>query len=527
MKNKILLLVVYFIFSLPSIYGQEITFSENIANIIYNKCTSCHRAGEVAPFSLTNYEEVASWAPMIAYVTEIKYMPPWKADTEYNTYLRENYLSDEEISMIADWVEQGAKRGDPDLEPELPIFPEGSQVGEPDLVLSFEESYTHKGINRDVYRYFAIPTGLTEDKDLVGLELRPGNSSIVHHALVWEDKTGSAAEAQELDPEYGFSADGSLLLSSLNNQLPGYVPGQRPVLYSHGMAQKLSAGSDLVLQIHYAPSSIDQEDSTSINLFFAEEQATRYIKSNVMVPFLGVLSNGPFVIPANTIKEFHGTYTFQEDVTLLNTSPHMHYLGKRWEVFAVTPEGDTANIIRINDWDFDWQGSYSFRKPVILPEGSVLHAYATYDNTAENPANPSNPSIWVTWGENTEDEMYYLPFSWVSYIEGDEDIDFEDEMSTSNFEQSIYTIKNKLYPVYPNPASESVKIGYNINEKSFINMYITDRSGSKIQQIYHRKPHMSGMHTLDVNLSAIPDGFYILVLEVGEEVLTQKLIIKS
>lgn len=504
--------------------AQEVTFSRDIAPIIYNKCTSCHRPGEVAPFSLTSYSEAASWAPMIAYVTSIKYMPPWKADPSYNSYLRENYLSDEEIQLIADWVAQGARQGDPALEPALPEFPTGSQVREPDLVLSFAESYTHKGNNRDEYRYFVLPTGLTEDRDLVGIELRPGNSAIVHHALIWEDVTGSAAAADAADPEYGFAESLDFLLNVLDDQFPGYVPGQRPILYSHGIAQKLHKESDLVIQMHYAPSSIDQSDSTTLNLFFAEEEATRYVKSHVMIPFGNVLTNGPFFIPANQVRQFHGIYTFQEDVTLLNTSPHMHYLGKNWDIIAIKPNGDTAKIVRINDWDFDWQGSYSFRKPMILPKGTKVHAYATYDNTSNNPANPNNPPKWMTWGENTEDEMYYLPFSWVSYQPGDEDLDFEEELSTSVGE-SPYLIKNKLYPIYPNPAHAEITIGYTLNKMTPINLYIVDQHGKPVKTLFKNQPHYPGYHRNNQQLTGLQSGIYFIVLETSEDVMTQKLVI--
>ncbi|MEM1124480.1 MAG: cytochrome c, partial [Bacteroidota bacterium] len=170
MKNSILILIL-FAASLP-ILNAQVTFSEHIAPIIYENCTSCHRPGEIAPFSLTNYEEVANWSNMIRYVTEIKYMPPWKPDRSYSRFVGESGLTDEEIELIAEWVESGSPQGNPSLEPPIPSFPSGSQLGTPDLVLKMDEVYFIEGNNTDDYRVFVLPTGLTEDKEIAAIEFR-------------------------------------------------------------------------------------------------------------------------------------------------------------------------------------------------------------------------------------------------------------------------------------------------------------------------------------------------------------------
>lgn len=521
----LVLLISLLQFSITSqLTAQEVTYTEHIAPIIYNHCTSCHRPGEIGPFSLMNYNQVSAWAPMIAYVTEIKYMPPWKADPLYQTYLRENYLSEEQIAMISEWVDNGTPQGDPALEPELPIFPTGSQVGEPDLIVSFAESYQHPGTNLDVYRYFALPTGLTEDKDLIGLELRPGNATIVHHALLWEDTTGSAAAADAAEEAYGYTNNDSDILLELNNQLPGYVPGQRPVLYSHGMGQKLHAGGYIKIQMHYGPSPVPQQDSTTINLFFSDQPTTRPVRSHVMVPFAGTLTNGPFVIFPNQVKTFHGKYTVPVKVSLLNVFPHMHYLGKDWEVFAITPQQDTINIIKINDWDFDWQGYYSFKKPLVLPAGTIVHGYATYDNTANNPSNPNNPPQTVTWGENTDEEMYYLGFSYVFYQPGDEHINFEDG-TTATDNQIFQNVQNKLYPIYPNPADGRITIGYTLERGTSVSLYISDMSGKTLKSVYSNTAHYPGMHSKSVDVSNLPEGIYIVIMQADGAFYSQKIMI--
>ena len=222
------------------VHAQVPTWSEQVAPIIFTHCTSCHRPGEIAPFSLTKYEEAVAWGGMISYVTDIRYMPPWKPDPNYGAkYLRENYLSDAEIALIRDWVDGGMPQGDPAKEPPLPVFPDGSQIGTPDLVLSFAQTHLHPGNGVDEYRYFVLPTGLKQPRNLVALEMRPGNKQIVHHALVWADSTSQAAAFDAQTPEYGFLGSGTSGIGNLGEQLPAYVPGVRPHLFTNGIAQRI------------------------------------------------------------------------------------------------------------------------------------------------------------------------------------------------------------------------------------------------------------------------------------------------
>lgn len=508
---------------------SAVTYAEHVAPIIYQHCTSCHRPGEIAPFSLTSYEEVRNWGALVQYATEIRHMPPWKPDPAYQTFLGENYLSDEQIQTIAQWVDGGMPLGDPSLEPALPGFPAGSQIGSPDLVLSFAETHTHPGDGLDEYRFFVLPTGLTEDKDLIALELRPGNRRIVHHTLVWADTTGTAAARDAETPEYGFQSEALTYFGDLNsfqNQLPGYAPGQRPPVLSNGIAQKLKAGSDLLLQMHYAPSDIVEYDSSSVNLFFAEEPAQRYVTTKIMLPFFGTLVNGPFVIPANTVQEFHGVWAVPQKISLLSTSPHMHLLGTHWLVYAIQPNGDTVNLIRINQWDFHWQGTYTFPHPIVLEAGAEIHAFAGYDNTANNPNNPNDPPIGVTWGEGTEDEMYFLPFSYVAYQDGDENLDLNGSVSTgtNNLPAGFYQPKTKLYPVAPNPAHDEVKAGFTLSEGARIFIGLYNMQGQLVQTLTNQY-YQPGLYTLPINVSGLMPGIYALRMSAKGENQVQKLVV--
>lgn len=509
--------------------GQTVTWSEHIAPIIYKHCTGCHRPGEIAPFSLTSYQDAANWAYTIKYVTNIRYMPPWKADTKFGReYVGENFLTDDQVDLIKNWVDGGMLRGDSTLEPPVPQFPSGSQIGTPDLVLSFAKTHIHPGDGEDEYRYFVIPTGLMEDKDLVALEMRPGNTRVVHHALFWEDLSGSAAAADAATPEYGYIGNGGVGTpggqQNFNNQFPGYVPGQRPYLFSQGIAQKIHAGSDLVIQVHYAPTTADEPDSSTVNLFFASQPAARFVKTKIMLPFAGTLENGPFIIPANQTRLFHGTWKIPEHASLLSISPHMHLLGTNWEVFAVTPSGDTINLINIPDWDFNWQGTYPFKKLIPVPANTVIHAFAGYDNTVNNPNNPNNPPKLTAWGEGTSDEMYYLPISYLSYQQGDENIEFTDGTSSADGPNFVFQ-KNKLYPVWPNPASGQVKIGYTIGQSAKVNLHVFDARGTLVASLLNNRLAFTGEHIQDWDVTGLLPGLYFIRLDIGTERFVQKLIV--
>lgn len=523
---KYILASILSIFFLTS-YSQA-NYSGDIAEIIYKKCSSCHRPGEIGPMSLTNYTEVSAWGTMIEYVTSNKIMPPWKADSDYSHFLEENYLTDEEIATIAEWVDNGMLRGDESLEPEFPDFPEGSILGVPDLVLEMEEEWMHKGNNKDGYRYFVFPTNFSEDKVIKTIEFRPGNSKIVHHALIFEDTSGAAAANDAATPEYGFDGFGSFTGGGADEilrqkQFPGYVPGQKPIRFPDGVGQILKAGADIVTQIHYAPWPIDESDRSTINIFFmdeSEESFERELKGHIMVPLPDVI-NAFFIIPANTERTFHGTYEIPEDVSLVNIAPHMHLLGTEWEVWLEKPDGEIVNLIKIPDWDFNWQGSYYFDRYIHAPKGSIINAVASYDNTGDNPNNPSIPPQFVTWGEGTQDEMYFLPIGFVDYINGDEEIIFnESTVSVSDIDKN----KSVLFPLVPNPVEDFTIAGFQLTKGIPLDISIYDINGQKIRQLRQSEFFNMGRHTINFSTKNLQSGVYILQVQGKDVFLSQKFI---
>lgn len=521
MKTSITLLLLLFLSFLGP--AQSPTYTKDIAPIIYQHCTSCHRPGEIGPMPFTNYAEVSAWAGMVQYVTETRYMPPWKPDPTYSSVLGENYLNAQEIDLIRQWVMAGAPEGNPADEPPLPVFPTGSVLGQPDLVLRMEETYTHIGGNEDEYRIFVIPTGLTADRDIAAIELRPGNRQIVHHALFSWDTTGQAQVIDINDPGYGYNGFGGFgIQGTANNQYPGYVPGQIPRLYPQGIGQKMYKGSDLLVQMHYAPWPTVTTDSSTINIFFKKEPAQRYVERFLMVPLPSILVNGPFFLLPEEQKTFHGVIQVPTDVSLLNLAPHCHLLGTDWEIYAVQPTGDTVPLLRIPEWDFNWQGGYLFDRLIKLEAGAEIHALCTYDNTTANPNNPNNPPKFVTWGEKTTDEMYYLPINYVPYQMGDELID----LTTDALDDLVVWPEDKLYTVFPNPSTGEVNVSFSVGDNQRISIALFDLEGKKLKAIAQDRYYAVGNHTLTFQATDLADGVYVVRLEGSRWAASEKLMIR-
>lgn len=515
--------------SISTIEAQP-NFNEDIGEIIYNKCSVCHRQGEIGPMPFESYEDVANRSNLVKYVTGIGYMPPWQADPEYSHFLGENFLTQLEIDKIAEWVDNGSPRGPSGAEPAFPDFPTGSVLGTPDLVLSFDQSYTHLGNNQDNYRYFVLPSGLTEDRIIKAIELRPGNTKIVHHCLFFEDTTGEAAQRDAATPEYGFDGfggfNGNDQASILNNkQYPGYVPGQKPRFYPEGLGQVLRAGSDLVIQMHYAPWPVNEQDSSTVNIFFADASETieREVETHIMVPLPGVLTNGPFFLQAEDVKRFRGEWIVPRKISFVGISPHMHLLGQEWEVYLEHQDGTRTNMISIPEWDFNWQGMYNFPRYIVAEEGDKIVAFATYDNTSENPNNPNNPPQFVTWGEGTTDEMYYLPLSFVDYNDGDEDIVFAG--GTTSVDEVFEVEKDAVISsISPNPAQDYVELKFSVKVGGPLNITILNVDGQVIRKLRKGEFFAKGEHIIHFNAETLTAGNYLLRLDTGSSEIMEQFI---
>ena len=373
-----------------------VTYAHDIAPILYQNCTTCHRAGEVAPFALTSYADARKRAAFLAAVTQSRYMPPWKADS-HGQFLDERRLTDAQIAAIRKWSAEGAPLGDPHALPPTPHFASGWRLGTPDAEFQPARSYTLAADGNDVYRCFVIPTHYKEDRWVTAMQLRPGNAKIVHHTLVYLDTTSKARqlEAQAHDGNPGFSQAGFT-----GSELLGvWAPGNDPRPLPPGVGIRLPKDADIVLQVHYHKDGKPETDLTRLGLYFAQGPVDKPLRIFPLPAWL-------WVPPGDAHYVTHADLTVPADATLLEVMPHMHLLGRTMTVTAIPPGATAAQtLVNVPDWDFNWQSTYVYKRPVELPKGTKIHMTATYDNSAANPRNPTRPPKLVTWGEQTTDEM--------------------------------------------------------------------------------------------------------------------------
>ncbi|HKX30873.1 MAG TPA: cytochrome c, partial [Blastocatellia bacterium] len=389
-------------------------------------CAACHHSGGGAPFALLSYQDVKKRARQIAYITEEGIMPPWKADHSDYEFRDERRLTAEQIRMIKQWVEGGAPEGNPKETPPPPASSEGWRLGQPDLIVKMSDAYQVPADGPDIYRNFALPLNLTEDKWIRAIEFRPGTRSIVHHSLFFYDSTGNARRQDEADPLPGYSGGmgglgrGSFSAGEMRRGrdsqsasatsaapvggLGGWAVGAQARLLPDGLAWPLPKGSDLILSTHFHPSGKPEQELSTVGIYFADRAPTQKFMGIQVPPVFGAFKG--IDIPAGakdyTIKD---SFVLPVDVKAFGVSAHAHYLGRQMKLTAQLPGGPTRTLLLISDWDFAWQDQYQFKEFVSLPKGTRLDVTITYDNSADNPRNPSSPPMRVQWGEGSKDEM--------------------------------------------------------------------------------------------------------------------------
>ena len=419
------------------------TFVE-IAPIIYKNCTSCHRAGESGPFELMTYEDAFKNKNKIKFVTQTKYMPPWPADPSYSHFIGERTLTPEEIELIKTWVDSGAPKGDEAKIPASPIFYTGSFFKKPDAVIKMKEAVPIKGNGADHFYIVKISAQMPKDTFVSYFEFVPSQRKLAHHVnghlINYEagnkknidlGKTYALDNYKDYTPLYKemnvLNDDGTFPVLTPNTVY--YLPGFTPPVYPNGIGgYKMNKTAAILLSnIHYGPSSKDVMDSSYINIFYGAKPK-RPVFETQMGTF-GISKIEPeLILQPNQIQTFHTQASLNGDATILSINPHMHLLGKSFWAFALTPSGDTIPLIKINKWDFRWQYYYTFKNPVIIKKGTVIHVYGTFDNTAQNPNNPNHPPKLVWQGEGvrsmqTTEEMFQFIFTYMPYKTGDEKMD--------------------------------------------------------------------------------------------------------
>jgi tetratricopeptide (TPR) repeat protein len=385
----------------PGHGDATVTFNRDIAPIVFRNCIVCHRPGESAPFSLLDYDQAKKRAGLITALTTSRFMPPWLPEHGSVEFLGERGLSDDEIALIRRWVEQGAAEGDPAHLPPLPTFTEGWQLGEPDVILSLPEAFTVPAEGVDVFRNFVLPIPVSTPRWVKAVELRPGNPRVVHHAVMQVDRSRASQRRDEEDREPGFPGMDMAGSEPPGGQLLGWTPGKVAIV-DERLAWRLTPGSDMVVQLHMLPSGKPERVSPKIGLFFTDNAPGKQAFSLLM-------RNDNIDIPAGVAD-----YVIEDSLTLpvavaaLGIYPHAHYLGKTIEATATLPDGRKQTLIKIPNWNFNWQDDYRYRQPLQLPAGTRIDMRFTYDNTSANPLNPHIPPRRVEFGNRSTDEMATL-----------------------------------------------------------------------------------------------------------------------
>ena len=424
-----------------SLAAAPVTFTHDVAPILYKHCVACHHPNDIAPMSLLTYKDARPWAASIHQAVVTGKMPPWKADPHFGKWSNDPRLSDTEIATIKAWIDSGKLEGDPKDMPPAPEFPDGWKIGKPDAIIAIPQQ-TIAATGPDEYVYLNVPTHFTEDRWIVAAELRPGNRRIVHHAHVFVVEPPSASNAKqavaEKDPvkEYanylrihqgslewvrpnapvidnGCAVDDNGLMpgshsSDLGSLISSYLPGRAPDVYPEGTARKIPAGATVNFQIHYSRTTGKTEtDASSVGLIFAKEPP-RQISRRID------LSNQMFMIPAgdpdHAVSECH---TFNKDVLITSLTPHMHLRGKSMRIVADLPSGEKKTLLYVPAYSFNWQLTYRAEDPIYLPKGTRIEVLATFDNSPNNPTNP-DPTKPVRWGSASETEMMD---GWIEYLD--------------------------------------------------------------------------------------------------------------
>jgi hypothetical protein len=396
--------------------AQTPTWADNVSCIFYSHCTGCHHPGGIGgeQLDLTGYTVAFSNRDDIAAYTAARVMPPWPPDPNYRRFAHERTLTQEEIDIIAAWAAADGPQGDLANAPPVPTYNDAPVITNPDIT-SIMETYTVPDLATDLYRCFILPINNPTDKWIKRLEVIPGDPSVVHHVLVYQDTSGYAHDLDDADPGLGYTMFSDVGVPT--SRLIGiWVPGADLITAPEGMGFRLQAGAELIIQVHYPAGSGNHIDSTRINLAFIDDPNTREITIDPLLDHDYGILDGPLSIPPNQVRTFHTEFVVPEDLTITHLMPHAHLTCTHMRAFASIPGQGDLPLVDL-EWDFHWQSIYAFKHPLFLPEGTILRGEATYDNTTANLQNPNhaNPQQ-VDLGFATTDEMMLFYFG---YLPGD------------------------------------------------------------------------------------------------------------
>jgi len=433
------------------------TWTDGIACIVYSHCTNCHNPGGVAPFSLLTYNDAFQNRQSIGASVAAFSMPPFPPADQPKKFAHANTLTAHERAELIDWVANFAPLGDANAIPPIPSFSSGPSLTQPDVQLRVPNYPVNT--TQDLYRVFVLPLNNSTDKYIKSIEVVPSNRAIVHHALIFQDTSSLPMQLDANDPGPGYTAFGGTG-SATSTLITGYVPGQGAFEFPAGFGSKVLANSNLLVQVHYPGFVSNQIDSTEIRIVYTNGPV-RNVTTSPVINHIQNLVNGPLVIPANQIKTFKAVRTVPYNLTLTALMPHMHLLGKSFKA-GLVHNGDSTQLVHIPNWDFHWQGFYTFKTPIFLPQGSSVWAEVTYDNTSANWNNPNSPPQTVTAGEGTGDEMLLLYMNLSGFQAGDTLLNFD---PSPHWDHDSASCVNYQIGVTEQPDFKKLEVSWNSAER--------------------------------------------------------------
>jgi hypothetical protein len=432
-RAVVLLGVLLSVSSLYAAHHREVTWSRDVAPIVYRHCSVCHNVGQPVPFVLLTYQDVSRRASQIARVVATRYMPPWKPIAGYGHFIGEKSLSAAEISVISRWVANGSPEGDPRDAPAPPQPPSEWQLGAPDAVLRLPEPAPVSADGPDIYRCFVIPTSFGRDRYVRAFEFKPGAAGVLHHALMFVD-----AQRAELPSQYDcFGTPGFLPTAGLG----GWTPGMHAVSMPAGTAIHIANGARIVLQLHFHPTGKAEAADPALALYFASGPPPRALMD------IALGSNHIDIPPGDASYKVRDEFEIPVPVEVTGIIPHAHYLCKDMKGWAILPDGHKRWLLWIKDWDFNWQEQYRYTQPFTLPAGTRVFMEFTYDNSAANIRNPNQPPQRVSWGAGSTDEMAGLHIQVIPRNEAD-----MHELGMAEWGKFMRSVGGRFYT--PPPKSE-------------------------------------------------------------------------
>jgi Flp pilus assembly protein TadD/mono/diheme cytochrome c family protein len=445
------------------------TFAEDVAPILYRSCSTCHRPGESGPYPLLTYDDAKKYAPQIAAAVSSRAMPPWLPAHGFGDFANETRLTDDEIRAIVEWAKNGAPQGPSAETPPPPNFADGWQLGPPDMVLYASQAFNVPASGPDIFWNFIFAPQLATKRYIRAIEVRPGIPHGVHHANLLVDRARSARR-RESEPGVGFPGMDLTVQHSVfdfDSHFLFWKPGSAPWVEPDGLAWELDPGSDLVLNAHIMTMGMPMGVRPSIGLYFTDQPPTKF-------PLLIELErDSKLDIPAGA-RDF----TVSDDLRLpLDTDvlaiyPHAHYLGHLLEAYATLPSGERKWLIKIPDWDPNWQAVYHYREPVFLPKGTLISMRWHYDNSAANPRNPHQPPQRVVGGNQSTDEMAHLWLQVLPRGDGDRRREIELAVMQHNVEKNPHDYWSRLWLgalmlslANPGAAEASLETAVNLDPK--------------------------------------------------------------